>query len=181
VGKGFHARGRARDGIPEGLEAEKPVAEAWLDRRGTLIAVVWKSDSKRRERTAGLKTVTKKHGFEARELTARERQNALPSFLSGDGWLRGRDVDRLSQEEAEIMAGRLLRKMRGLVTLTEAQATALQHQISQILQRRLTGQLPDRASAEQEIVRILREHLSGGAGELLQEALKDYRPTHDEP
>ncbi len=163
------------------LEAQQPVAEAWLNREGTRMGIVWKPDTKRRQRHAALKQVTTKDGFEARELSGKERETALKDFLSGTDWLRGRDVDRLSREEAAILAGRLMRKVRSLVSLTEQKAGTLQQQFTETIAHRLTGQLPDRDSAQQEILRILRQQLSEKEVELLQQALRDYRPGQDGP
>src|SRR6266446_421878 len=81
------------------LEREAAVAEAWLNRAGTVMAVVWKPEAKRRERAATLRAIIKKEEFEARELSGTAKKKALKDFLSGDGWLQGRDVDRLSEEE----------------------------------------------------------------------------------
>jgi hypothetical protein len=44
------------------LEGEKSVAEAWLNRPGTIMAVVWKPEATRKERAATFEAVTKKRG-----------------------------------------------------------------------------------------------------------------------
>jgi hypothetical protein len=88
------------------LESESTVAEAWLNRPGTLMAIVWKPETKRKQRINTFKAVTEKNDLEAQELAGAERKKALSNFLSGEGWLRGSDVDCLSDEEAGIMSGK---------------------------------------------------------------------------
>jgi hypothetical protein len=161
------------------FEHQPIVESAWLNHAGTLLAVVWKENTKRKEHSAVLKNVSKDKGLDAVELKGEERKDPLADFLGGS-WLRGSDVDRLSQEEAGIMAGRLLRKIRGLVNLTEEQAKILRDHFTETLKRRLTGELTDRESAQEEIVRALREQLSEQEVSHLQEVLKDYRPGRDE-
>ena len=82
------------------------------------MAIVWKPETKRKERINTFKAVTEKKVLEAQELAGAERKKALSNFLSGEGWLRGSDVDCFSEEEAGIMSGRLMPKIRSLVTWT---------------------------------------------------------------
>src|SRR5215468_12357918 len=96
------------------LEKQAGVLEAWLNRAGTRIAVVWKPDSNadaRRKVAAELKE------DRATELDGKSRDETVSNFLSGKGWYRGADVDRLSEEEADVIAGRLVRWVRERTTL----------------------------------------------------------------
>src|SRR6266567_6560931 len=90
------------------LERQPGVLEAWLNRAGTMIAVVWKPDSDaetQRNVTAELKE------DHATEIKRESRDEELKDFLSGKGWYRGADVNRLSEEEAGIIAARLVRRV----------------------------------------------------------------------
>ena len=127
------------------FEHQPVVESAWLNHAGTLLAVVWKANSKSKERSAVVKSVSKGQGLDAVELKGEERKEPLGDFLGGS-WLRGSDVDRLSAEEAGILAGRLLRKIRGVVPVTEERAKILRDQFAETLKRRLTGELTDRDS-----------------------------------
>src|SRR5438552_17078163 len=83
------------------LERQPGGLEEWLNRAGTIISVVWKPDSDaetRRNVTAELKE------DHATELDEKSRDEALKDFLSGKGWYHGADLDRLSEEEADIIA-----------------------------------------------------------------------------
>jgi hypothetical protein len=163
------------------LEHSEVVSEAWLNRAGTTMAIVWSERSKSRQRSKTVKTILKQREIDVKELAGDARQSALKDFQSGSGWYRGADVDRLSEEEAGIMAGRLIRKIRSMVTLTEQNSKAMQEQFTKVLTRRLTGELPDRNSTEQEILKICRQNLNEQDVSRLQEALKDFRPNKDEP
>ena len=163
------------------LEKQNSVAEAWLNRQGTLLAIVWQSEAKRKARNASLKLVMKRQELDARQLEGAERKKALADFPSAKEWLRGSDVDRLSEEEARIMGGRVVRKIGGLVTLTNEQTKELQEQIATVFKLRLTGQLPEGSSPREEILKVIRKTLNEKDVKLLQEALKDYRPGRDVP
>jgi hypothetical protein len=160
------------------FEHQPLVESAWLNHAGTLLAVVWKANTKRKERSTVVRNVSKDQRLDASELKGEERKEPLGAFLSGS-WLRGSDVDRLSEEEATIMAGRLLHKIRGLVDLTDEQAKVLRDHFTETLKRRLTGELMDRESAQGEIVKALRQQLSEQEVSHLQDVLKDYRPGRE--
>ena len=163
------------------LEKQDAIAEAWLNREGTLLAIVWKKEANRKARKRSLTAVLKDQGIEAHELGSRERKTALAEFPSSKEWLRGSDVDRLSQEEAGIMAARLARKIKTIITLDEAKARAIEQQSAEILKRRLTGELPEGTSPREQVLKVLRENLDAKDVAVLQEQLKDYRPGSDQP
>src|SRR5215471_18652137 len=83
------------------LEKQPGVLEAWLNRAGTRIAVVWKPDAGAETRR---KVATDLQEDRATELEGKLRDEAVADFLSGKGWYRGSDVDQLSEEEAGIIA-----------------------------------------------------------------------------
>lgn len=163
------------------LEHSGVVSEAWLNRAGTILAVFWNEQSKARERAKTLKAILEQKEMTAKKLTGDAEKQALKDFQSGNAWYRGAGVDRLSEEEAGIMAGRLIRKIRTVVTLTGPNSKAMQQQFTEILTRRLTGGLPDRDSTEKEILKICRQYLNEQEVSQLQEALKGFRPNRDEP
>lgn len=113
------------------LEREPTVREAWLNRTGTLIAVVWKSkpnaqlsaqtqqDLESRLHAAG-------RDADVREVQGEARDQALKEFQSGRGWYRGAEVARLSEEEAGIIAARLVRRVQAKTTLGNDKAERLE-------------------------------------------------------
>ena len=90
------------------LESKPTIEEAWLDRQGKTLAIVWKEGTAPAERAIAVVSIRKAHDLSAEELTSGARDTALQSFRSGGGWHRGADVDRLSEEEAGIIADRLV-------------------------------------------------------------------------
>src|SRR5260370_9944190 len=118
------------------LEKQPGVLEAWLNRAGTMIAVVWKpeSDAETRSKVGmGLKE------DRATELEGDPRDKAVKDFLSGKGWYHGADVDRLSEEEADIIAARLVRFVKAKTALPNNKAEPLRGAFSDLLRKDLTG------------------------------------------
>src|SRR5205807_7417047 len=101
-----------------------------------MIAVVWKPESDaetRRNVTAELK---EDHATEIKRESCDEE---LKDFLSGKGWYRGADVNRLSEEEAGIIAARFVRRVQAKTTLPKDKAEGLQHALADALRKQLTG------------------------------------------
>ena len=164
------------------LEQQAGVAEAWLNRSGTMIAIVWKPEARRKARTSAFKAVSEKEGFHARELNGAAKKKALKDFLSGQGWFRGREVDRLSEEEAGIIAGRLVRRIQAKVTVTDETAKALRTEIADVFNRRFTGDQADtEPNLEAQLLKVLRAHLNEIDVARLQETLpRNLRPSPGE-
>src|SRR5256885_8777441 len=64
------------------LERENSVGEAWLNRPGTLMAIVWKPEAKRKERNAVIKAVSEKEELKAHELSGAARKKTLKDFAA---------------------------------------------------------------------------------------------------
>src|SRR5207245_3117221 len=94
------------------LERDPHVSEAWLNRPGTNIAVVWRERIGSRKRAKIVQAVLSEP--KVHELKGDARAQAFQTFLAGRDWYRGADVDRLSEEEAVINAAKLVRKIREL-------------------------------------------------------------------
>ncbi len=148
------------------LERQPGVLEAWLNRAGTIISVVWKPDSDaetRRNVTAELKE------DHATELEGKSRDNAVKDFLSGKGWYRGADVDRLSEEEADIIAARLVRWVRAKTVLANDKAEGLQRAFSDRLCKDLTG----KSTGPNRLEDIARKYLNEEQTKILKQAIND--------
>jgi len=165
------------------LERERGVIEAWLDRAGTRIAVVWKPESdaeNRRNVAAKLKQ------NDAMEIQGKSRDEALKDFFSGKGWYRGADVDRLSEEEASIIAARWVQRVKARTTLPKEKAETLRRVLADAIARRTTddkftpdkdtvlkleGELPQLAGQylDKDQIPIFKEAIAGGWGPLPNE------------
>ena len=79
------------------LEQQPAIEEAWLNRAGTIVAIVWSGSIPVAEVTKPI--------FERHEVQHKERGADRPtSFRKEEGWFRGAEVDRLSLEEAREIA-----------------------------------------------------------------------------
>ena len=143
------------------LERDSNVSEAWLNRAGTKIAVVWKAESKAKARRT---MATKLKEQEATEIKGKPRDEAITEFLSGNGWYRGADVDRLSEEEAGIIAARLVQRVEAKTTLPKEKAEALQHALADALKKRFTD---DNAKQDQNALLKSEDGMQQLAGEYL--------------
>ena len=83
------------------LEKNETVKEAWLNRPGTVIAIVWK-DNPQTETVA--KPIFEKNAISYIELTGKEAISYKQTFGEENLWYRGADVDKLSKEEATTIA-----------------------------------------------------------------------------
>src|SRR6266481_1760777 len=133
IGCGSHAKP-----ILLGLERSPGVSEAWLNRQGTAVAVVWKADAKRKARSDAEKTLKEQKGS---RLTGKERTKVLADFESGEGWYRGAEVDRLSEEEAGVIAARWVRRLEAKTSLSKEKADGLQEALTDGLRKCLTGKM----------------------------------------
>ena len=108
------------------MEKNPSVKEAWLNRAGTVYAVVWNKD----EQT---KTVAKpifdKYEIEYTTLSEREAEKNLTTFRKENLWYRGADVDKLSLEEATHIASTLSTFALDRKLITQAEADVLIPQV----------------------------------------------------
>ncbi len=152
------------------LEKQPGVLEAWLNRAGTIIAVVWKleSDAETRSKVAtGLKE------DRATELQGDSRDKAVQDFLSGKGWYHGADVDRLSEEEADIIAARLVRWVQAKSSLPKDKAEGLQRAFADTLRKDLTGEYARLNQKPRRLQDIASDYLDEEQVKILKQAIKD--------
>jgi hypothetical protein len=99
------------------LERQAPIKEAWLNRTGTIVAIVWRGPARMEE--VG-RPVFERHEVLYAEVP--DDKQAAQSFRIGRRWFRGADVDRLSLEEAREIAETSVASIaeEGLVSIEEA-------------------------------------------------------------
>jgi hypothetical protein len=159
------------------MENSPVVSEAWLNRAGTIMAVVWSEHSTARQRSETLKTAVESQDITAKRLTGASRRKALEDFQAGSGWYRGANVDRLSEEEAGIIAARWVGRIREKVPVTDSKAQALQEGFTGAVKRKLTGGAT-RIETQEEMLRICRQHLDQSDVTILVDAFKaELSPT----
>ena len=165
------------------LERNPSVSEAWLNRAGTQITLVWKAQSKASDRHS-LAAQLKEHG--ATELKGKDRTQAINDFQSGKGWYRGADVDRLSEEEARIIAARLVHRVEAKTTLSKDKAEGLELALSDAIKKRSTdGQVKQSQDAmfksEGGLQQAVGQYLDKDQVPILKQAIEaGWRPLPDE-
>ncbi len=91
---------RAKPALLE-LEKNSAVKEAWLNRPGTVIAIVWKDKAKTDEVA---KPILDENNISFTELKESDAKTYKQTFRKENLWYRGADVDKLSLEEASTIA-----------------------------------------------------------------------------
>lgn len=172
--------------ILQALARAPDVAQAWLNRAGTMIAVLWRESAASDRRVEHVRSILAEHGLAAPELTGAVRESALKEFSSGAGWYRGDAVDRLSAEEATIIAARLVRRVTAKVPLSDGTIKTLVAAFAEVcrqelIDRPLTSARLRRNAITDEVLKVGRLHLHGAAFKALQEAAAlGYRPVRGE-
>jgi hypothetical protein len=161
--------GSASKPLLVGLESTGVASEAWLNRPGTVMAIVWSERSTPKQRSEALKSILNQAEIDGKELAGEARQQALNSFRQGKGWYRGVEVDRLSEEEAGVIAARLVRRIRAKITVTDEKAIAIEQGFTTALKQKLTGK-SSKGDAQEAMINICRENLSQKDVAILQEA-----------
>jgi hypothetical protein len=83
------------------LEKNPAVKEAWLNRQGTVIAIVW-VDKPQTEKVA--KPIFENNNISFEEVPQSDADTYKQTFRKANLWYRGAAVDQLSLEEASVIA-----------------------------------------------------------------------------
>ena len=100
------------------LEKYKDAVEgAWLNKTGTVVAVKWSTATTESKQTEIINAVSTSHNIELSPVTSTEANNYAKSFPNSSQWFKGKEVDKLSKEEAQIIAKKTIEgyKKDGLV------------------------------------------------------------------
>lgn len=90
------------------LMKDPAVKEAWLNRKGIVMAVVWNEATNASSRQAVLASVFSRHKLPIEQVRERDRNVLAENFREKEKWYKGSDVDALSIEEAGVIADRIL-------------------------------------------------------------------------
>lgn len=132
-----------------------------------------------------MKSVLEPRKHESKELEGEERAAALKEFQSGSGWHRGAQASRLSEQEAGILAARLVRRVQEKEKLNEETARKLEAAITDIYKRRFIREpgkdAPSPQTVKDEIMKVGRELLDEKGVAALDAALaQGNRPQAQE-
>lgn len=175
------------------LEREPNISQAWVNRRGTVLAVVGSEGSTFQSRgkvvqALLLEIFDKKV---ATELKGKARDEEFTRFLSAEGWYRGAEADSLSREEADIIGARLVRRIQAQITLSDEHARALETGFAKVFKDQFikspgvfgaAGKGPiDQKQRNEQLLKVARDHLDAGGLAAFQETIaKGHRPLPGE-
>jgi copper chaperone CopZ len=80
------------------------VEGAWLNKTGTVVAVKWNTKTDENKKAEIINTISTNHNIELTTLGETEATNYAKSFPNSNEWYKGKEVDKLSKEEASIIA-----------------------------------------------------------------------------
>lgn len=83
------------------MEKNSAIKEAWLNRAGTVYAIVWSSADETKKIA---KPIFEKYNIDYSELKGDDAEKNLATFRKENFWYRGAEVDKLSIEEAGVIA-----------------------------------------------------------------------------
>ena len=130
------------------LEREPSIREAWLNRTGTVLAIVVSDASNHESISKTVESVLAKNGVSFNELAGDAYATELKSFTAGTDWYRGADVDALSRIEARTIAQRMVHRVQASITLTPEKTAALEDGIANAFERRFFGSAGDTAPSD---------------------------------
>ncbi|MCU1260549.1 MAG: merTP [Bryobacterales bacterium] len=165
------------------LEKKRTGQEAWLDHPGTTLAIVWKNGSKADVRTAEIQSVADDRGISLHELTGDRRDETLELFASRNGWYRGAEVDRPSEEEAGVIVERIVPRSILKEPTISGKAESLKTALTKVIREQLIGctSTQCREDCHKKLVDIAHQNLNDCEFRALMEAEKQGdRPVGDE-
>lgn len=158
---------RARPVLAE-LEQESGVREAWLNRDGTVLGVVWADEIADPERVI---SILQRHGLGGLELKGPEHAQAWDSFAAAE-WYRPAALHDLSAEEARVIAARLVRRLEQSISVAAGTGKHLARSLEEACARALPEASATSASARQK--QIASALLDGARGVLDPAAFRAF-------
>jgi hypothetical protein len=108
------------------LEKNPAVKEAWLNRAGTIIAIVWKN----KVQTATVaRPILDENKIAFTELSSNEAAIYKKEFRKSNAWFRGSEVDVLSREEATTIAENTVKFALETNLITKAEAEKIKKEV----------------------------------------------------
>lgn len=125
------------------MEEAPFVREAWLNREGTVLGIVWTGTPEATQ----LLRILGRHGIACVELGVDERRLAREGFAGGGRSYRAGQMHELSDEEARVIAMRLVRRLVRGISLPEPTTERLRQKLEQACTHALAEASPGSASA----------------------------------
>jgi len=90
------------------LEKHSEIEEAWLKRDGTVIGIVWKPAVSKNQQQQIAKKIFDENKVDVIKLNDDEFLTVTADFKIPNAWYKGEEVNKLSKEEASIIAEQLI-------------------------------------------------------------------------
>jgi hypothetical protein len=119
------------------LSGNSHVDGAWLDEAGTRVAIAWKPKMKPLS-VDQLNAVIDPYGIVLEPVVDASRTALVTSFASNRGWYDSTSVDRLSEQEAGVIAARLVRRIAARAKVDTQQAEQLRAAFERTFRDRFT-------------------------------------------
>jgi copper chaperone CopZ len=113
------------------LVNDSHVAGAWLNEAGTRLAIGWRTSNVLSPEQVD--QIVSASGVTVDEVSNEARPELVASFRSEGGWFDAASVDRLSDQEAGIIAARLVKRLTARTSITSAQQAMLRERMAQAL------------------------------------------------
>lgn len=178
-----------------GLEKKiNVISEAWLNRQGTVIAVVWQKGTSADSRMATANAVFEENNMNITGLSGLEHQNMLSDFDNKKNWYKGNAVDKLSIEEADVIASRLVARINSKTILSKEKSETLKKEFADVFKNRFTKNYgseinsneekvwtESKQNTEEDLLAVGQKYLTEGELVSLKEAIAlGLRPTEKE-
>lgn len=170
------------------------VSEVWLNRPGTVIAVVWKENAPVDLRTSLIDNVFSENKMKVAAIPSEEEEKLLADFTNKKNWYHNSDVDKLSIEEAGVIAERLISRVNAETPLSKEKAELLQLEFAKVFTNRFTKNYgtaintneqkvvnDNKKQIEDELLSIGQKFINEKEAAALKKAVAlGYRPTEEE-
>ena len=154
------------------------VTEAWLNRTGTVIALVWKENTTPDLRTSVANAVFTENKLNVTAVSGEEKKTLVADFANKQNWYRNTDVDKLSMEEAGIIADRLISRVNAKIPLSKEKAENLKTEFIQAFKNRFTKNYGSAINNnEQKVENDIEKQIEGDLLSIGQKYLNESEMT----
>jgi hypothetical protein len=129
------------------------------------------------QRSFTLKQIAGEHEMPLDEITGPARESSMMAFQAGKGWHRGSDVDCLSEQEAVVIANRLLNRTAVEAPSSKSKGDAIRPELTDTLRQLLVGTMPSMEECREKLTKIGRKHFNEAEFSAFELAFEQgYRP-----
>ena len=121
------------------LQKSEAVKEAWLNRAGTIIAVVWKENINPKTRSSVTEEVFATHQVNVEALTDEAFDTEFAAFSTGENWYKGKEVDQLTIEESALIAKKIMSVLQKDELIPSDQVEPMQAELTKYIETSLLG------------------------------------------